>query len=254
MGPISALWVCAHLCLELFCGEAGLTASLKRHGLTVLPPWDIQLGSCFDLLVTANQRRLFRLLSTGHVLLVWLGTPCATWSLARRFDGGPPPLRDSVDVASAAPWISSEWDLMRLKEANLLADLTCKIIMMITALHGFFVVENPYYSKLWKYPPIINALTQTRAAIVHVTFCRYRTPWQKPTKLAGTLPGLKSLECFCRGRGGLCEYTGLAHIPLVGKTADGRWQTRVAEPYPTGLCDDIANLVLGCAHLERSRR
>ena len=39
-----------------------------------------------------NQKKLYRILASGHVILLWAGTPCTTFSIARKFDGlGPPP-------------------------------------------------------------------------------------------------------------------------------------------------------------------
>ena len=82
------------LVVEVFAGSARVTAAWKLKGLKVADPWDTLYGVRFDLTEARSVRRLFNLLSSGHVCIVWWGTPCVTFTGARRWDGGPRPLRD----------------------------------------------------------------------------------------------------------------------------------------------------------------
>ena len=193
------------------------------------------------------------MISSGHVLLLWLGTPCNTWSLARRFDGiGPVPLRARPQVGEPAPWITTFEDLTRVRVANSLAELSAMLALCITSVGGFYVIENPWTSMLWLHRPIINVLQYTNAVTAQVHFCKYLLPWKKPTRLSGTLPGLLTLECLCTGVNGKCSFTGKRHVQLTGRSSTGEWLTHIAEPYPLGLCHDIASLVRACLDVEHN--
>ena len=74
------------LFLELFSGHGGLSASLNANGYATLS-FEIENGPHFDV----TKRHIINLIkgwiSSNCLLGVWLGTPCSSWSRARR---GPP--------------------------------------------------------------------------------------------------------------------------------------------------------------------
>ena len=78
--------------LEIFSGAGALSATLRRRGWKVIE-WDIVHGASFDLTVAANIRRLYDMVRSAD--LVHLGTPCTSFSVARRGRIGDPlgPLR-----------------------------------------------------------------------------------------------------------------------------------------------------------------
>ena len=99
-------------------------------------------GEMYDLLVEANLRKLLNLLASGHIAGTWLGALCTSFTLARRWDGGPPPLRDPEDVLLAAPWISSDHDLNAVEVGNRLAFVTVRVILVAYQARAWYVVEN----------------------------------------------------------------------------------------------------------------
>ncbi|CAE8600432.1 unnamed protein product, partial [Polarella glacialis] len=69
--------------LELFSGSGVLTTAFKQAGCNVLPACEILNGVQFDLTRHSTQEALLRLLRTGRVWYVHMGTPCTVWSRAR---------------------------------------------------------------------------------------------------------------------------------------------------------------------------
>ena len=94
-------WMFARLVLEVYAGSARITQACRRLGIETSQPWDKLGGSRFDLTNKQNIRKLLNIIASGHIILVWLAPPCSTFSSARRWDGGPIPLRDPVDPVYA---------------------------------------------------------------------------------------------------------------------------------------------------------
>ena len=226
----------ARLVVEIFAGVGGISAACRMAGLDVSEPWDILQGTHFDLTKVRNQRRLFRLLSSGHVFLVWFGTPCTTFSVARA------PLRDADDPSKPREGLS-ERDLAQFWDGTILAEVTARAIIIAHIAKAFYVVENPFSSGLWRFPPVERALRATSAVFIRTVYCAWGEKWIKPTGLAGTLPGLETLSRDCSGRSNCCQFSGRPHIKLRGRAPDGRWWTKVAEPYPVSFCHACADLI-----------
>ena len=227
----------ARLVVEVFAGVGGVSAACRQSGLDVSEAWDIVYGVRFDLTRARNRRRLFRLLSSGHVFLVWWGTPCTTFSVARA------PLRDALDPSKPRPDLS-ERDLAQFWDGTVLAEVTAQGLIVAHLAGAYSVVENPFSSGLWRFPPIEQALQAINAVYVRTVYCAWGEAWVKPTGLAGTLPGLEQLATDCCLRGGQCQHSGRAHIKLRGRAPNGQWWTKVAEPYPASFCRAVADLIV----------
>ena len=187
----------------------------------------VSSSTCFVL-------KLFNLIQSGHVLIIWWGTPCTSFSVARRWDGGPPPLRSEEDPDLPGCWLSDH-DVAKVLAGNALADLTAEGIVLGHRHHVYSVLENPATSRIWDYTPIKQALIASGASHVITDYCGWGMPWQKSTRLSGTLPNLCSLSRRCAG-GRLCSFSGRPHRTLRGQRDDGVWWTLVAQPYPEALC------------------
>ena len=222
--------------VEIFAGVGGITASCRRAGLNVAEPWDILYGPQFDLLCEKQQKKLLRLLSSGHVYLVWFGTPCTSFSQARS------PVRLRIDLTQPVPGLSAR-DFELFTTGTALAEFTAKAIVAAHLSGAHFVLENPRSSTLWQFPAIERALISTGAVFTHTVYCAWGERWVKPTTFAGTLPKLSSLERHCDGRGGRCQHSLRAHRILRGKNRHGIWWTKIAEPYPEALCDAVADII-----------
>jgi len=77
-------------------------------------------------------------------------------------------------------------------------------------------------------------------------FCQYGTAWKKPTSfLCGQIhpDELHRLTKVCHGRG-----TCSPHFQLSGSRNDGTPWTKIAEPYPAKLCQDLAYTLTSHLH------
>ena len=81
--------------LEIFSGTARLTAAVRALGVPCLPPIDItvcqEVPSPFDVLDCDNWSFIMKLIACGAIKFIHFGTPCNSFSAARKEDGGPPP-------------------------------------------------------------------------------------------------------------------------------------------------------------------
>lgn len=172
--------------------------------------------------------------------MVWFGTPCTSWSLARRNDGGPP-LRDDADYLwSGLPGLSHR-DQQRAQQGNLLLLATVDLIHLCNELHLVWAMENPFSSRLWKAPPVQALLSDVSVELLKVDYCAYGTPWRKSTGILTNAPNRLAPICrICMPRNGRCQYSGHRHFCLTGKDASGMWLTLRAQPYPRALCEAIA--------------
>ena len=121
---------------------------------------------------------------------------------------------------------------------------TLRLIRCFNRYQVPWFLENPHSSMMWKIPALRKLAAAPHIKEVTVDICSYGTRWRKRTHLLfGNAP-----ECcvqhlrgrFCCGRG-VCSYTNKRHIELSGPHPTRRvpW-TKVAEPYPLGLCRDLA--------------
>ena len=76
------------------------------------------------------------------MLILWWAVPCETYSRARRWDGGPPPLRDDSDPETPAAWLRPQ-DVEKVLIANELTRITIEGICLAHDAGAFNVVENP---------------------------------------------------------------------------------------------------------------
>ena len=79
------------LCAACQCSRGGRSPGRNGVGLAV--------RRSVHLRTPKNLNRSFALLSTGHIHCVWWRTPCSSYSTARRWGGGAPPLRLQYNVA-----------------------------------------------------------------------------------------------------------------------------------------------------------
>jgi hypothetical protein len=74
--------------LEIFCGNGGITKEIENLGVFVLPAVDITIGGVViektDILDPSVRRKIRKWISSGVIDLVHFGTPCTTYSSARR--------------------------------------------------------------------------------------------------------------------------------------------------------------------------
>jgi len=226
--------------LEIFSGAAGLTAAALALGLPCLPPVDVTVSEYVtcptDVLQPPVAACLRRWIAAGSTAWVHFGTPCTTYSRARRLDGGPPPLRTDACL-NGLPGLSAH-DRLKVATGTRLMHLTCDLIEALPP-GRFFTLENPWHSMIWLEPRLGKLLKDAGAARVRVDMCACGMPHMKPTAVVGTLPGLHALARACPGVS--ATHT---HVPLRGTCSGGadggRFRTKAAQVYPPAFCHALA--------------
>ena len=120
----------------------------------------------------------------GAIIYAHFGTPCNTFSSARKEDGGPPPLRD-VHHPDGIPSLTGDlWFTTFL--GNLFRDRTCEACFVLVLLGADFSIENPLSSLIWETPLMISLLCRARAFVRDFDQCAFGAPSKKPTRMMVT--------------------------------------------------------------------
>jgi len=136
--------------LESFAGTAGVTrAILAEANLWCLPPIEIEPNNFVPQPVAIFSRpvqaKAMRWLQSGAVVGHHMGTPCSSFTRARRNDGGPPPIRDN-DHLDGLPGLTDA-DQAKVNLGNQCLQVSAKLA---DSAHPDTVstVENPLNSML----------------------------------------------------------------------------------------------------------
>ncbi|CAK0903481.1 unnamed protein product, partial [Prorocentrum cordatum] len=206
--------------LEIFAGVGHLRVAAAAAGLRVAVPIDARNGDHLDVTCKAVADVIIGWILAGRIWMVWLGTPCTSWTAALRrhrgSDGAGGQARDAAGLACAR--------------------FTCRVLRACRSAGVQFVVENPRNSALWQWPPLVRFTR--RAVSVSLEMCSYGAAWRKPTRLVGTLEGLERMGQLCPGHGRHVVLQGSVHLPGTG----WRWRTSFASVYPLRFCRRLAGL------------
>eukprot|EP00913_Durusdinium_trenchii_P008689 g8162.t1 len=228
--------------LEVFSGTARLSTYVASLGIPVLPPVDIELSEmvpqAVDVLDLEIWDRIMQLAHVGAIFFVHLGTPCNSFSSARKLDGGPPPLR-SPQCPMGLPDLS-EANQGILFLGNMFACRSVELAMAVFSTGGDFSIENPLLSLLWATPLLVELARLARCFDVDFDQCVYGAPSVKPTRLRVTAQIFEVLSVSCPGNH--------AHVQLRGQIWDAKkerfvFRTKLAQEYPYALCASMALLV-----------
>ena len=228
--------------LELFARLAGLTEAVHLAGVPVLPPVDIVPSPLVttprDLVDYVVWRQLLEILAVGVVFFLHCGTPCNTFTSARKEDGGPPPLRSAAQPLGLDALSLDNANLVFL--GNLFLERAVEACFLVFSLGGDFLIENPLLSLRWLTPQLTLLVRRTRAFHLDCDQCAFGTPWRKPTKFVCSSELLDALAVPCPG--------GHVHKKLKGKVWDPQQQrmvfkTKQAQVYPLALCATIAQQI-----------
>ena len=233
--------------IEIFSGCARFSRACSSHGFHSIA-YDIDYGTACDVTNKKVLSSIFRFIRSHRVALVWLGTPCQSWSMARRDDGGPPPLRSDAFLMEK-PGLSSR-DKSKVEQGNLFLEISFEICMLCISLNIAWVMENPFTSRIWA-TKRVQQLIQEGASLDRIDFCAYGLNWRKATGLLHwNFHNIVSACQTCVSHCGRCGFSGRKHIILSGTDASGQWLTRVAQPYPHKMCQKIAGLLAQMHRME----
>ena len=239
--------------LELFSGSGRVSKALKARHVSRLSVCeiDIKLDPLHDLCKKSLQSFILWLIHCDKIAGVWLGTPCTSWSRARRNDGrGPPPLR-SNEALWGLPGLSDQ-DQERVREGNALARFSLRVFDIC---HRFGIpvgLENPATSRLWLVPQMQRLLDQPNVQLSVTDYCQDGMAWRKRTKVLSTHVDFRSVPRLCMGKHGFCSRTHHKHVQLSGTCGKG-FLTRVAQPYPRNFCRRVATCFEQAIYAQRSR-
>lgn len=231
--------------LEIFAGEAGLSQAIQARGLPILPPVEIVLNNFVkeqvDILDPAVQRHLKMLISERLITYIHFGTPCSSFSIARKHDGGPPPLRDRQHLWGR-PGLKSP-ARHKLLMGNQFLEITVQLARQCHDQGIPWSIENPASSLLWSMPPmeVLAGLPGVQRFVLDM--CRFGAPHKKPTALLSSANlQVLALECDMAVRPHF-------HEPLVGTViVDNKpvYKTKLAQVYPEALCHAWAAAIASC--------
>ena len=225
--------------VELFSGTARLTQCVRALGVPCLPPIDIMpspfVSDPQDVVDLEFWEFFMELVWLGAVVFAHFGTPCNTFSSARKNDGGPPPLRSS-EFPDGLPSIPVAY-AASLFMGNLFLDRTLEAAEAIVMLGGDFSLENPLQSLLWETQRSRSLQRQARAHFVDLDQCMFGAPSPKPTRLMVTHYAFDALTIRCSG--------DHKHVKLKGRVWSDQFQavvfrTKLAQEYPWSLCEAMA--------------
>ena len=226
--------------LEIFAGEAVLTRAMQSANFPCLPPIELEVNQFIPFSIDVTDPRvldhLMMLIQEGFLAYVHCGTPCSSFSLARKGDGGPPPLRSRQELwglPRLAPW-----DQDKVKIGNRLMQITVDVL---TACHHrgiLWSVENPLGSYLWLMPPMRGLAAL--GARIEFDMCQFGSPHMKPTAILTSAP-LQALAQRCDR-----DVRPHDHVALVGTEivrGKKQFKTKRAQVYPLDLCQQWASLL-----------
>ena len=223
--------------IEVFSGTAHLSKAAAAQGYRALAI-DVLYGSSCDVLNPEVQRYILRFAARHDTVLVWFGMPCQSWSRARKFDGGPQPLRDDDACLWGRAGLGKS-DQQKVQLGNQL--LLCSI-SLISQLHSrgiAWALENPWSSRAWLTQQVHALQNQSNVFLQRLDYCQYHMPWKKATGIMFSGVDLHPVFRICSGTKGRCNSTGKHHLILEGKDSDGKWLTHRAQPYPPQLCSEL---------------
>eukprot|EP00435_Cladocopium_sp_Y103_P030866 s2573_g7.t1 len=242
-GSLEEAWEAGPGVLDLFSGSRGFAKAITQTAPTWVLTFDLAHSDQEDLSSPSLQNWLIRLISLGIFAAMAAGPVCASFSTAIT-----PPVR-THEYPEGVPWCSQKQRAKNELGNNFLAFMVLCAAACLSSDTVFFV-ENPDGSWMWRQVrrglEWKSVLASGKVGDFRTDFCRYGTPWRKRTRFRTSthLAGQKLLCCCTR-----------KHVVLRGRCkARKANMTKVAEPYPRGLCRLLATAVAIDAGLLGQRR
>lgn len=240
--------------LELFSGSGRVARKLARK--CGVPTLALDIRSKRHPVDLTDKRVIrFLLFAIKHKMVkaVFFGTPCSSFSLARRGRPGKPggPLRTIATIYGHPDAMARAIDRKKIIVGNKCAAATAVLAAAAHKHNVPWAIENPAYSRLWHYPSIakLKALPGVVERVSHM--CQYGAPWKKPTRVMmghfwEKSGGEALLQRKCSGMQGCCSKTGLPHTTLQGTNPTTRRPfTSSAQVYPLVFATEAAFALAG---------
>ena len=227
---------------DFFSGKGGVARAARALGFNARE-WELLQGDNHDLTRRAVLSKIRFDIRNDTILAAMLAPPCSSFSIARD--------RTMVIRSRAYPWGLPglpEHEQHKVEVGNRCFQSAFKIIRWLDQHAIPWILENPHSSKCWFLPPMQKLMSSPHTQVIVVDFCQYGTKWRKRTRLlAGNVEYddiQRLIQHRCVGTKGICTRTGRRHFQLTGSNKKGIPYTRLAQPYPSGLCHDLAHALL----------
>jgi hypothetical protein len=239
-----------------------LRSASKRTGLKInTKEVDIlQGGRGHDLLRKATRRTLILAVQRGRFDMVVASPPCNTFSRARGSNSqGPPQVRSKVHPRGF-PWLSGP-RARQVEDSNTLLDFTTDILKaQLQRPSGLALLEHPEDlghagkagtpGSIWQLDEVRSLAQAPDVVTGALRQSDWGTPYQKPTRLLGRLPGLDTIlsegwptfDPEDRYTGPLAaeKHSG---EPLIG-IHGGQFRTSPTAAWPEAMCRHLAGLAV----------
>ena len=232
--------------LELFAGSGRVAKCARKLGVPAIAV-DVQRGPQYDLCQGAIIDSIVAHMRAGDIRAIWLGTPCSTWSTARRGYPGSPggPLRLVGEHIWGHPRaLRRPADRRKLELGNSTAKRTAEIIQAAVEHKVPVALENGNSSRLWHCPPIADLCAHPSATKFVTDMCQHGARWRKRTRVqTWGCRATAALKHQCIGGSQFCTASGQPHIVLQGHRGGGSWSAR-ASRYPWRFARAVARMLL----------
>ena len=178
---------------EVFAGTAHLTQAMRAHGIVCLPPIELhpevnwfEGSDVFDAL-----EKLKAWIGADLIALLHWGTECKTFSAARRWDGGPPPIRHPETLEPL--WRCTQAEREAVWMGTKMGALTFRLCWLCVEKGCYFTVENPDRSMSWNMTSCCEFLKARPAWLLPFPMCAFGSVSLKDTKLLTNWPAASTL-------------------------------------------------------------
>lgn len=222
--------------LDLYSGHKGYARAAVRLGAPWVLTVDILDGEQCDLLNSHVRDKIWKLLKAGVFIHLSAAPICSSFSTAIT-----PPVRSPQEPAGIKPLRPSM--KQKILDGNSHSRFLSALVSycILHAIH--YWVENPDSSYLWRQPEWLQLPRGAARRFFRVDFCRFKTRWRKRTRFL-TSGRLQDVRTLCT--------RDHSHVLLRGRSKKHRMSmTKLAEPYPKGLCVHLA--WADCADLDLLR-
>ncbi len=205
-----------------------MSAALRALGLRATA---VDRRGGVDLLERDVQDRILAQIAAGQFRHVHLAPPCSSFSLPFwamwRSSGATRSSRHPEGSAHPHP---------KEVEGNKHVAFTCRVIDACNASGVTYSIEQPLTSLMWLMPSLRGRLAAAGVFHARVDMCACGEEYKKPTVIAGTAPGLASLNLRCTG--------DHEHVLLQGSGPKGS-RTAQAASYGVGFARVLAAAIVG---------
>ena len=218
--------------IDLYSGKKGFARACSKLGATWILTVDILDGPQCDLLDGATRIRIEKLLKVGACLCFSAAPICASFSTAIT-----PAVRSPLEPRGIQPIRPGM--VKKIADGNSHSQWLALMIRLCISLRISYWVENPDGSYLWRQSEWLELPKGMSRKYFRVDFCTFGTAWRKRTRFL--------TSCRLRGTKRLCNRQH-NHVILRGRSRQKKISmTKLAEPYPKGLCFMLAWAI--CADL-----